>query len=48
MDILLELHKSHPGEDELIMQYLDVGICKAASVVDLVSIQVKVTSSCST
>ncbi|KAK3095770.1 hypothetical protein FSP39_018831 [Pinctada imbricata] len=35
LDILMEMHKSHPGEDELIMQYLDVGICKAASVVGL-------------
>jgi len=32
LDVLLELLRVHPGEDELMMQYLTVGICKAAAV----------------
>jgi hypothetical protein len=33
---LLDIHKSHPGEDELVIQYLIVGVCKAAAVVGVV------------
>lgn len=33
---LLDIYKSHPGEDELVTQYLIVGICKAAAVVGVV------------
>jgi len=37
LSMLLDIHKSHPAEDELIMQYLIIGVCKAAAVVGLVS-----------
>ena len=37
LDTLLELHKNHPQEDELVMQYLIVGICKAAAITGVVS-----------
>ena len=44
LDILLELQKTHPVEDELILQYVNVGICKAAAVfgvVGLITINIK-------
>lgn len=37
MDIFLELSKTHTVEDELLHQYLIVGVCKAASVLNPVS-----------
>ena len=37
-DTLLEVHKNHPVEDELVTQYAIPGICKAAAVLGLVSI----------
>ena len=37
LDTLFEVYKSHPGEDEIAMQYLNVAICKAAAVVGVVS-----------
>ena len=27
LDTLIELYKSHPSEDEIAMQYLNVAIC---------------------
>ncbi|XP_071090376.1 huntingtin-like isoform X1 [Haliotis cracherodii] len=33
LDTLLDVHKTHPSEDELVTQYLNVGICKAVAVV---------------
>lgn len=38
LDTLLDVHKTHPSEDELVTQYLNVGICKAVAVVGAVSI----------
>ena len=37
LTMLLDIQKSHPSEDELVMQYLIIGICKAAAVVGVVS-----------
>ena len=37
LDTLFEVYKAHPGEDEIAMQYLNVGVCKAAAVVGVVS-----------
>ncbi|XP_033756060.1 huntingtin-like [Pecten maximus] len=34
-EVLLDLYKTHPQEDEVLMQYLNVGICKAAAVVGM-------------
>lgn len=36
-DTLLEVNKNHPVEDELVTQYAVPGICKAASILGLVS-----------
>ena len=36
LNVLLETQKIHPAEDEMINQYLNVGICKAAAVVGVV------------
>ena len=36
LDVLLEVHKTHPIDDELVNQYLVVGICKAAAIVGMV------------
>ncbi|CAG2221231.1 HD [Mytilus edulis] len=33
LNILLETQKIHPSEDEMINQYINVGLCKAAAVV---------------
>ena len=33
----LNFYRSHPAEDEITLQYLVVGICKAAAVIGLVS-----------
>ncbi|KAL4231691.1 hypothetical protein ACF0H5_009269 [Mactra antiquata] len=33
LDNMFEVYKYHPGEDEISLQYLNVGICKAAAVV---------------
>lgn len=38
LTMLLDIYKSHPGEDELVTQYLIVGVCKAAAVVGMVCI----------
>lgn len=35
LDTLLELHRIHPAEDEVIAQYLMYGICKAAAVLNM-------------
>ena len=37
LSVFLNIYRSHPIEDELTMQYLIVGICKAAAIVGLVS-----------
>ena len=37
LDTMFEVYKAHPGEDEIALQYLNVGICKAAAVVGVVS-----------
>ena len=37
LDALLEVNRTHPTEDELVNNYLVVGICKAAAIVGLVS-----------
>jgi len=36
LSMFLNIYRSHPAEDELTMQYLVVGVCKAAAVVGLV------------
>ncbi|XP_050396465.2 huntingtin [Patella vulgata] len=33
LDTFLDLYKVHPAEDEILLQYLIVGICKAAAVI---------------
>ncbi|KAK3589444.1 hypothetical protein CHS0354_020780 [Potamilus streckersoni] len=33
LDTLFETYKAHPVEDEITLQYLNIGICKAAAVV---------------
>jgi huntingtin len=38
LDTLLEVHRTHPAEDDLILQYLVLGISKAAAIVGMVSI----------
>ena len=35
LDTLLEVHRSHPVEDELAGQYLVVAVCKAAAIVGM-------------
>lgn len=45
-DILLDLLKGHPVEDELITQYLVVGMCKATAVVGMVSLDFVCYMSC--
>jgi len=37
LSMFLNIHQSHPPDDELTMQYIVVGICKSAAVVGLVS-----------
>ena len=37
LDTMFEVYKAHPGEDEIALQYLNVGVCKAAAVVGVVS-----------
>ena len=37
LKVLLGLLQSHPLEDELISQYLVIGVCKAAAVLGVVS-----------
>ena len=37
LSALLEVYRWHAPEDELVIQYLVVGICKAASVTGIVS-----------
>ena len=34
-EVLWELIRSHPSEDELVMQYAVVGLCKSGAVVGL-------------
>ena len=36
LDALMEVYRTHPTEDELVTQYLVVGICKAAAIVGVV------------
>ncbi len=38
LDNFLEVQRFHPAEDDLIGQYLVVGICKAVAVVGVVGI----------
>lgn len=38
LDTMFEVYKAHPGEDEISLQYLNVGICKAAAVAGVVSL----------
>ncbi|ESO95031.1 hypothetical protein LOTGIDRAFT_160793 [Lottia gigantea] len=33
LDTFLDLYKQHPSEDEILLQYLIVGICKASAVI---------------
>ena len=40
LETLLDVQKVHPSEDELVLQYLNVGICKSAGVVGVVSTQI--------
>ena len=40
LSILLETLKIHPPEDEMVNQYINVGLCKAAAVVGVVSMLV--------
>ena len=42
LSTLLEVYRAHAPEDELVLQYLVVGICKAASVTGIVSRRSKV------
>ena len=35
LDTLFEVYKSHPGEEEIAMQYLNVAICYIIQVVSL-------------
>lgn len=37
LETLLDVQKVHPSEDELVLQYLNVGICKSAGVVGVES-----------
>ena len=37
LSTFLNIYRSHPAEDELTMQYLVIGICKAAAVIGVVS-----------
>jgi len=37
LSTFLSVYRSHPTEDELTMQYLVVGVCKAAAVIGVVS-----------
>lgn len=37
LDTLFEVYKAHPGEDEISLQYLNVGVCKAAAVITVVT-----------
>lgn len=39
---LMELQKLHPPEDEILNQYLVPAICKAAAVLGMVSMAVRV------
>lgn len=36
-DFLFDIYKAHPPEDEIMMQYINVGLSKSAAVVGLVS-----------
>lgn len=37
LDFLLDIYKGHPPEDEIVMQYINVGLSKAGAVIGLVS-----------
>ena len=37
LDFLLDILKGHPSEDEIMMQYINVGLSKATAVIGLVS-----------
>ena len=37
LEALLEVYKSHPSEDEITLQYLIPGVCKATAVCGMVS-----------
>lgn len=37
LDFLLDIYKAHPQEDEIVMQYINVGLSKAGAVIGLVS-----------
>ena len=37
LESLMEVQRTHPVEDELVAQYIVVGVCKAVAVVGLVS-----------
>ena len=39
LDFLLDILKGHPSEDEIMMQYINVGLSKATAVIGLVSIK---------
>lgn len=43
LEVFMNLHKTHPVEDEMLVQYLVAGICKAISVIGLdISLQERV------
>ncbi|XP_061171379.1 huntingtin-like isoform X1 [Saccostrea echinata] len=35
LDFLFDIYKAHPSEDEIVMQYINVGLSKAAAVIGL-------------
>ena len=41
-DTLLEVYRVHPSEDEVMNQYLAVGICKAAAILGMVCVSTSV------
>jgi len=38
LNVLLEVFKIHPVEDEVLSQYIIVGICKAGAITGMVSL----------
>ena len=40
LDTLFDVYRTHPQEDELVTQYIVVGVCKAAAITGMVSVTV--------
>ena len=38
LETLLDVYRTHPVEDELVVQYIIVGVCKAAAITGMVCI----------